>query len=74
MNLQDKRLRIIIIALVAIVGVVAFRVISNIVARNKEANSSRQGRMAVITAAYPKRETIIPKFRFSGTLDPVWQA
>lgn len=74
MNLQEKRLRIIIIALVAIVGVVAFRVISNIVARNKEANSSRQGRMAVITAAYPKRETIIPKFRFSGTLDPVWQA
>ena len=74
MNLQDKRLRIIIIALVAIVGVAAFRVISNIVARNKEANSSRQGRMAVITAAYPKRETIIPKFRFSGTLDPVWQA
>lgn len=74
MNLKDKRLRILIIALIVIVGVVAFRVISNIMARNKEANSSNQGRVAVITAAYPKRETIIPKFRFSGTLDPVWQA
>ena len=25
-------------------------------------------------AAYPKRQTIVPKFRFSGTLDPIWQA
>ncbi len=74
MNLQDKRLRILIIGVVVILGVVAFRVISNIMARNTAAKSSRQGRTAVITAAYPKRETIIPKFRFSGTLDPIWQA
>lgn len=74
MNLQDKRLRILIIGVIVILGIVAFRVISNIMSRNQEAKNSNQGRTAVITAAYPKRETIIPKFRFSGTLDPVWQA
>ncbi len=63
-----------IIGVAVIIAIVAFRVISNIMARNEEARGSRQGRTAVITAAFPKRETVIPKFRFSGTLDPVWQA
>ena len=74
MNFQDKRLRILIIAVVIILGVVAFRVISNIMARNEQAKKSSQGRTAVIMAAYPKRQTIVPKFRFSGSLDPIWQA
>ena len=74
MNLQDKRLRILLVSVAAVLAIVAFRVVSNIMARNEEARKSSQGRVAVITAAYPKRETIVPKFRFSGTLDPVWQA
>ena len=74
MNLQDKRLRILVIGVVIILGIVAFRVISNIMARNEQAKKSNQGRTAVIMAAYPKRQTIVPKFRFSGTLDPIWQA
>lgn len=74
MNFQDKRLRILVIGVVIILGVVAFRVISNIIARNEEAKKSNQGRTAVIMAAYPKRQTIMPKFRFSGSLDPIWQA
>ncbi len=74
MNFQDKRLRILIIGVVIILGVVAFRVISNIMARNEQAKKSSQGRTAVIMAAYPKRQTIVPKFRFSGSLDPIWQA
>ena len=74
MNFKDKRLRILIIGVVIILGIVAFRVISNIMARNAQAQKSNQGRTAVIMAGYPKRETIVPKFRFSGTLDPIWQA
>ena len=74
MNLQDKRLRILVIGVVIILGIVAFRVISNIMARNEQAKKSNQGRTAVIMADYPKRQTIVPKFRFSGTLDPIWQA
>ena len=74
MNFKDKRLRILIIGVVIILGIVAFRVISNIMARNAQAQKSNQGRTAVNMAGYPKRETIVPKFRFSGTLDPIWQA
>ena len=74
MNLQDKRLRILVIGVVIILGIVAFRVISNIMTRNEQAKKSNQGRTAVIMADYPKRQTIVPKFRFSGTLDPIWQA
>ena len=74
MDLQDKRIRIVAIGAVIVLGIVAFRVVSNIVARNQQAKSSTQGRVAVVTADYPKRETIVPRFRFSGSLDPVWQA
>ena len=52
MNLQDKRLRILVIGVVIILGIVAFRVISNIMARNEQAKKSNQGRTAVIMAAY----------------------
>ena len=74
MNLQDKRIRILIIGAAVVLGIVAFRVVSNIMARNQQAKNSSQGRVAVVIAAYPKRETIAPRFRFSGSLDPVWQA
>ena len=42
MNLQDKRLRILVIGVVIILGIVAFRVISNIMARNEQAKKSNQ--------------------------------
>ena len=74
MNLKDKRIRILVIGTVVVLGIVAFRVVSNIMARNQQAKNSSQGRVAVVIAAYPKRETITPRFRFSGSLEPVWQA
>lgn len=74
MNLKDKRLRILILAVILVIGIVLFRVVSNIMARDKQARSSSQGRTAVVTAAYPVRKTVVPRFHFSGTLTPVWQA
>ena len=74
MQVRDKRAKILIGILVVVFGIVAFRVVANIVARSNQAKNSRQGKDAVVTADYPKRQTIVPKFRFSGTLDPVWQA
>ena len=74
MQIRDKRAKILIGILAVLVGIVAFRVVANILARSDEAKSSRQGRVAVVTADHPKRQTIVPKFRFSGTLDPIWQA
>lgn len=74
MQIRDKRAKILIGILAVLVGIVAFRVVANILARSDEAKSSRQGRVSVVTADHPKRQTIVPKFRFSGTLDPIWQA
>ncbi|MBQ7515367.1 MAG: efflux RND transporter periplasmic adaptor subunit [Schwartzia sp.] len=74
MRLSDNRVRLTIFILVAVIAVVGFRVAANIMARNEQAEKSSRGKVAVVTADYPKRQTIVPKFRFSGTMDPVWQA
>lgn len=67
---QIKWLVIVCVVVCAIVG---FRVVMNIIARNEQANQGR-GRIATVTSGTPLRQTIRPHFRFSGTLDPVWQA
>ena len=74
MRLSDNRVRLTIFILVAVIAVVGFRVAANIMARNEQAEKSSRGKVAVVTADYPKRQIIVPKFRFSGTMDPVWQA
>ncbi len=74
MQIRDRKAKILILFLVVIVGVVAFRVISNILARQDQAQKSRQGKVAVVAAERPQYRTITPKFRFSGSLDPIWQA
>ena len=55
MQVRDKRAKILIGILVVVFGIVAFRVVANIVARSNQAKNSRQGKVAVVTADYPKR-------------------
>lgn len=74
MNWKDRRVRILLIIVIAILAVVAARVFMNIQAQKEEANRSGRKKVAVVAAAYPKRESIVPVVQFSGTLDPVWQA
>ncbi|XOQ52679.1 MAG: RND transporter [Succiniclasticum sp.] len=74
MQIRNKKTKILVLFLVVVLGIVAFRVVSNILARSRDARNSRQGKVAVVTAEYPQYRTITPKFRFSGSLDPVWQA
>lgn len=71
---QDKRMRILAIVMGVIVAIVAFRVGMNIVEKNAKAKNSGGGKSAVVTAGNPVRTTITPKYKFSGTLEPVWQA
>ena len=71
---KDKRMRILAIVMGVIVAIVAFRVGMNIMERNAKAKSSGGGKSAVVTAGNPVRQTIVPKYKFSGTLEPVWQA
>ncbi|MCR5559767.1 MAG: efflux RND transporter periplasmic adaptor subunit [Schwartzia sp.] len=71
---QDKRMRILAIVMGVIVAIIAFRVGMNIMERNAKAKTGGGGKSAVVTAGNPIRKTIVPKYKFSGTLEPVWQA
>ena len=71
---KDKRMRILAIVMGVILAIVAFRVGMNIVEKNAKAKNSGGGKSAVVTAGNPVRQTITPKYKFSGTLEPVWQA
>ncbi len=76
MDLQkmDRKMKILVGVLVAVVLMVGFRVVSNIMARQDKARSAGGGKVAVVATAHPKRQTITPKIHFAGSLDPVWQA
>lgn len=74
MNFHDKRVRIALLILAALLVIIGFRIVSNMMARNAEAKRSGQERVAVVTTSHAQRKTIVPKFKFAGTLDPVWQA
>ena len=74
MNLKNRKVKIALAILLAIVLVIAYRIYSNI--QNDKARAARLGQKKAVNVvlAQPKRETIIPVLRFSGTLDPDWQA
>ncbi|MBQ9377952.1 MAG: efflux RND transporter periplasmic adaptor subunit [Schwartzia sp.] len=72
--MKSNKTRIAIAIVIVIVAVVVFRVVVNIMERNEQATKSRQGTVVSVIAEHPKRQTIVPKIRFSGTLNPIWQA
>ena len=74
MDFKNKKTTIALIVCAVILALIGWRVWANIQAKKAEANRSGKEKVALVTAAYPERKTIVPKFRFSGTLDPVWQA
>lgn len=74
MDFKNRKTTIALIVCAVILALIGWRVWANIQAKKAEANRSGKEKVAVVTAAYPERKTIVPKFRFSGTLDPVWQA
>lgn len=74
MNWQNKKIRWAIIASLALLVIIVFRIYTNIQANNERADKVSQGRSIAAATAYPQRTTITPVMRFAGSLDPVWQA
>lgn len=72
--MKSGKSRIILIVAVILVAIVGFRVAKNIMGRSEQAQKSRQGTVVSVVAEHPKRQTVVPKIRFSGTLQPIWQA
>ena len=57
-----------------IIALVAFRIVQNLMAQREKAASSRSGQAVSVTTSHAQRKTIVPRIKFSGTLDPIWQA
>lgn len=74
MNFGNRKMKIAMAILLAIVAVISFRIYTNI--QNDKARAARMGqkRAENVVTALPSRQTIVPKLKFSGSLDPEWQA
>ncbi|MBO4852902.1 MAG: efflux RND transporter periplasmic adaptor subunit [Schwartzia sp.] len=72
--MKSGKTRVFLIVAIVLVAIVGFRVIKNVMGRSEQASKSRQGTVVSVVVEHPKRQTVVPKIRFSGTLDPVWQA
>jgi len=74
MNLQNRKGAIAIAVFLAVAGIISYRIYSNI--QNDKARAAKMGqkRAVNVVTAHPTRQTIVPKLRFSGSLDPEWQA
>ena len=72
--MKAGKTRVFLILAIVLTAIVGFRVVKNVMGRSEQASKSRQGTVVSVVAGHPKRQTVVPKIRFSGTLDPVWQA
>ncbi|MBQ8699285.1 MAG: efflux RND transporter periplasmic adaptor subunit, partial [Schwartzia sp.] len=72
--MKSGKSRIFLTMAVVLVVIIGFRVAKNVMERNEQAQKSRQGTVVSVVAEHPKRQTVVPKIRFSGTLSPIWQA
>jgi len=73
-QMKSGKTRVFWILAIVLIAIVGFRVVTNVMARSDKAKKSRQGTVVSVVAEHPKRQTVVPKIRFSGTLQPVWQA
>lgn len=70
MNFHDKRVRIALLILAVLLVIIGFRIVSNIIARNAEAERSGQERVAVVTTSHAQRKTIVPNLNSQAPLTP----
>ena len=74
MNFGSRRTKIIVGVLVAIVLIITYRIYSNIQKDKARAASMGAKKAVNVVTEHPQRMDIIPKLKFSGSLDPEWQA
>lgn len=74
MNLQNKKVRIVLGLLLAVCLIIAYRIYSNV--QNEKARALRMSRTRALAVetSHAMRRTITPSMSFSGSLEPEWQA
>lgn len=73
-NIQNRKVKIMVMILIGIIVIVGVRIFMNIRKDKARAARSSQARTVAVEMALPSRSTITPVYRFSGSLDPEWQA
>ena len=73
-NLQNRKVKIVLGLLLAVCVIIGYRIYSNIQADRARAAKMSQSRSIAVVTAHPVRRTIVPQLHFSGSLDPEWQA
>lgn len=73
-NLQNRKVQIVLGLLLAVVVVIGWRIYSNIQGDRERATRMSQKRSVAVATSHPVRQTIVPQLSFSGSLDPEWQA
>ena len=74
MNLQNRKVKILIGIIIAAILIISYRIFSNIQSERERATRMSQGHNIQVVTEYPQRVTITPGMNFSGSLDPEWQA
>lgn len=70
LNLQNRKVKILIGVFVAICLIVGYRIFSNVQKEKARAARMSQKRDVAVTLCETSRKTMIPTMKFSGTLDP----
>lgn len=73
-NLQNRKVKIVLGLLLAVCVIIGYRIYSNSQADRARAAKMSQSRSIAVVTAHPVRRTIVPQLHFSGSLDPEWQA
>ena len=73
-NLQNRKVKIVLGLLLAVCVIIGYRIYSNIQADRARAAKMSQSRSIAVVTEHPVRRTIVPQLHFSGSLDPEWQA
>ncbi len=74
MNLQSRKVKILLGVMIAVCLIIAFRIYTNIQNERARAERMSRSRSIAVETAHPVRQTIVPRLSFSGSLDPEWQA
>ena len=73
-GIQNKKVRIGAIVLIVVLGVIGFRIFTNIMDNQKKAARVSGAGSTEVETALVGRQNILPSLTFSANLDPIWSA
>ena len=74
MFIQNRKLRILGIICLVLLVIMGWRIVSNMIKAKERAAMISLNRPIAVPLGHPVRASVIPTIKFSGTLEPDWQA